>query len=288
METHIKENNCLRTTRELRDPLVNLEREMKIRNFSSKTIKAYLYYNKQFVKFANKDIDCIRNEDIKQYLEYLVDQGFSFSTLNVAINALKFYYTQILKRKFFFDIRHAKKEKKLPVVLSKQEIDKMIKVTENPKHKFLIKLLYSTGMRISEVVKIKMSDVDFERKLILVRSGKGKKDRYTLLADSLEETLKRQSALKNRDDYLFTSRNKKSHWHVMSAQKVIKQASQQASINKNVSAHTLRHSFATHLLESGTDIRYIQELLGHKNLETTQVYTKVANNILGQIKNPLD
>lgn len=291
MNTHNEKFNNFnysRTTQKARDPFVNLERELKIRNFSPKTIKAYLYYNKQFIKFANKSSKEIKNEDIKKYLEYLADNDFSSSTINIAINALKFYYTQILKRKFFFDIKQAKKEKQLPVVLAKQEIDKMIAETKNLKHKFLIQFLYSTGMRVSEVVKIKMKDIDFDRKLILIKSGKGKKDRYTLLADSLIKILKEQLKVKNKNDYLFTSRDNNKHWHVMSVQKVVKQASLKAGINKNVSAHTLRHSFATHLLEKGTDIRYIQELLGHKNLETTQIYTQVANNILSKIKNPLD
>lgn len=279
----------LRTTKDSRDPFVNLERELKIRNFSSKTVKSYLYYNKQFIKFASKSPREIKNEDIKKYLEYLIkDKKFSSSTVNLVINALKFYYKQILKRKMFFDIKQAKKEKKLPIVLSKQEIDKMIKVIKNPKHKFVIQFLYSTGMRVSEVVKVKMKDIDFDRKLILIRCGKGKKDRYTLLANSLIKILKRQSKLKKKNDYLFTSFDGKKHWHVMSVQKIIKSASELAGIRKNVSAHTLRHSFATHLLEKGIDIRYIQELLGHKNLETTQIYTKVANNILSEIQNPLD
>jgi len=277
-----------RTTQESRDPFVNLERELRIRKFSIKTVKSYLYYNKKFIEFASKSPREIKNEDIKKYLEFLVNKNFSSSSINLVINALKFYYKQILKRKFFFDIKHAKKDKRLPIVLSKQEIKKMIDAVDNPKHKFLIQFLYSTGMRVSEVVKVKISNIDFDRKLVLIKGGKGRKDRYTLLADSLVKILKEQKKVKGKNDYLFTSRDDKTHWHIMSAQKNIKQASLRAGISKNVSAHTLRHSFATHLLEQGTDIRYIQELLGHKNLETTQIYTKVAKNVLSEIDNPLD
>ncbi|MBU4458913.1 tyrosine-type recombinase/integrase [Patescibacteria group bacterium] len=277
-----------KTTRAEREPLNNLEQELKIRNFSRKTIQAYLYYNRKFLDYARKGPRDVANADIKRYLEHLVDNGVSSSTLNLAINALKFYYVGILKRRLFFDIKHAKKNKKLPVVLSKNEIKRMIEAMDNPKHKFLIQLLYATGLRVSEVIKVRMSDIDLDRKMVLVKQGKGGKDRYTILPDSLTETLKSQMKLKARDSYLFTSRDGKTHWHVMSAQKVVKQASQKARIRKNVSAHTLRHSFATHLLESGTSIRYIQELLGHKRLETTQIYTKVALGKLEEIESPLD
>ncbi len=282
------EKNVLRTTRESRDPFVNLERELRIRNFSPKTIKSYLNYNKQFIIFASKSPSAVKNEDVKRYLDYLSKKGFSFSTINIAINALKFYYTQILKRRFFFDIKYAKKEKSLPVVLSKQEIDKLIAVTVNQKHKFVIQLLYSTGMRVSEVVKIRMSDIDLDRMVIRVRQGKGRKDRYTLLARSLTGVIESQKKIKGKNDYLFTARNGVGHWHVMSVQKVVKEAVNKAFLDKNISAHSLRHSFATHLLENGTDIRYIQELLGHRNLETTRIYTQVVRNFINKIKNPLD
>lgn len=269
------------------DPMRKLRQEMTLRNFSPKTIKSYLYYITHLLKLTNKSPREINSGDVRNYLESLAENK-SASTVNIAHNALKFYFERILKRKFFVNLPRMKKEKYLPVVLSKDEVKRMIEATDNPKHKFLIQFLYSTGMRISEVVKVRMGDVDFDRKMVRVRQGKGKKDRYTLLAGSLLETLEKQSKLKKSDDYLFTGVGGKDHWQVMSAQKVIYQAAVKAGINKKVSAHTLRHSFATHLLEEGTDIRYIQSLLGHARLETTQIYTKVANNILSAIKNPLD
>ncbi|MBU4360830.1 site-specific integrase [Patescibacteria group bacterium] len=162
------------------DPILKLKQEMKLRNFSPQTIKSYIYYITDILKNANKNPLQINNIDIKRYLDYLNNKGFPSSSLNIVINALKFYYTQILKRKLFFDIKRTKKSKYLPVVLSKQEIQKMIEAIDNPKHKFVIQLLYSTGLRVSEVVKIKMSDIDLDRKLILVKAGKGNKDRYTI------------------------------------------------------------------------------------------------------------
>lgn len=277
-----------KTTNLERDPLYNLERELKIRGFSQKTVKSYCLYNRLFLEFIKKSPREATNEDIKKYLEYLVTKNSASSTVNVAINALKFYYTQILKRKFFFDIRHAKKSNYLPVVLSQEEIEKMISSTANPKHQFLISLMYAAGLRVSETIKIKMRDIDLDRKMLRVYQGKGAKDRYTMLAEKLVPTLEQQIKLKRPDDYLFTGAGGEGHLTPMSAEKIVKKAAALAKILKNVSCHTLRHSFATHLLEQGTDIRYIQELLGHKNLETTQIYTKVSTKNLGNIKSPLD
>lgn len=275
------------TTRE-RSPLYNLERELKIRGFSPKTVKSYCLYNRLFLEFIKKSPKEVKNENIKTYLEFLKNSQAANSTLNVAINALKFYYSQVLKRRFFFDIRHAKKSSYLPVVLSQEEVGKMISVTTNPKHQFLISLMYASGLRVGETIKIKMRDIDLDRKMLRVYQGKGAKDRYTMLAGKLLPTLEQQIKLKRPDDYLFTGAGGEGHLTPMSAEKIVKKSALLAGILKNVSCHTLRHSFATHLLEGGTDIRYIQELLGHKNLETTQIYTKVSAKNLGGIKSPLD
>lgn len=277
-----------KTTTKERDPLYNLERELKIRGFSQKTVKSYLLYNRLFLQFSQKSPKSVTNKDVRQYLLFLKSKNCASSTLNVALNALKFYYQQLLKRKFFFDIRSAKKTNYLPTVLSREEIDRMLTTTTNSKHNFLISLMYSAGLRVSEVITIKMRDFDLDRKIITVRQGKGCKDRYTLLSGKLIPILKKQLLLKKPNDYLFTGAGGNGHLTTVSAEKVVKKAVELAGISKNVSCHSLRHSFATHLLESGTNIRYIQELLGHKRLETTQIYTKVAINNLRDIKNPLD
>jgi site-specific recombinase XerD len=277
-----------RTTTIDRDHVHNLERELKIRGFSPRTVESYLAYNRLFLEFAQKSPTEITNNDVRAYLESIKDKGCANSTLNVALNALKFYYKGILKRSFFFDIRGAKKTDYLPTILSKEEIERMLSGITNPKHHFLISLMYSAGLRVSETVKIRMRDFDLDRKLIMVRRGKGAKDRCTLLSEKLIPILKKQIALKKSTDYLFTGSNGKSHLTPESAEKVVKKAAELAGIAKRVSCHTLRHSFATHLLEAGTSIRYIQELLGHSKLETTQIYTKVANTNLQTIKSPLD
>jgi len=282
-------NTQSRTTRIERDPMYNLERELKIRGFSRKTIKAYLYYNRKFLNFARKSPKEIANEDIKRYLEYLANKKVSNATLSLAINALKFYYTQVLKRKFFFDIKHPKKEKRLPVVLTKDEIKRMLEVTANLKHKLLMEIMYASGLRVSEIIKLKIKDIDLEEGIIRVNLGKGKKDRQTILSKRAIEDLKIYFQKRNDENpYVFPGAQNKGHLSTRSIQKIVLQAAKLADIKKDISCHSLRHSFATHLLEKGVDIRYIQKLLGHKRLETTQIYTKVSTQKLKEIGSPLD
>lgn len=269
------------------DPMLKLIQEMRLRNFSQKTIKSYIHYITLCLKQSSKDIRSLKTQDLRYFLENLSKNGVSASTLNTAYSALKFYFERILRRNFFFSIPRAKKSHYLPVVLSKEEIKRMIELTKNPKHNCIISLLYGTGVRVGEIVRIRMKDIDFDRKLLRVFQGKGKKDRMALLPEKLLSILKKQNDLKLSNNYLFT--NGRGSWLTeASVQKIVKQAADRAKIAKNVSPHTLRHSFATHLLESGTDIRYIQELLGHANLKTTQIYTKVSANSLQGIKSPLD
>ena len=275
-----------------KDPMFKLEQEMRIRNFSPKTIHTYLHYNKELLRFASyKSPKEITKQDIKDYLDFLFSNGKSSSTVNLVINALKFYYEQILRRKFFIPsigIRRPKKDKKLPIILSKQEIVKMIEATDNLKHKLIIQILYGSGLRISEVVNLQINDIDFNRRIIIIKSGKGKKDRITILSKQILENINNYLRQYHPMAYLFESYEPGKKINIRSAQKVVINAMKKANIGKEATAHSLRHSFTTHLLEAGTDIRYIQELLGHARLETTQIYTKVANNKLREINSPLD
>lgn len=264
----------------------SLERELRIRNYSRRTIESYVYYNKELLRFCEKNPRDIGIEDIKNYLDFLT-QGRSTSTVSVAYNAIHFYYGEIWKRNFFLNIKQPKKNKYLPVVLSKEEIKKMIELTENSKHNCIISLLYGTGARVSELTHIKMRDIDLDRKTLRVFQGKGKKDRFVMLPEKLSSVLEKQLKLKQAKDFLFTN-GRGSRLTEATIQKIVAQAAERAGIKKNVSPHTLRHSFATHLLENGTDIRYIQELLGHAKLQTTQIYTHVAKNQLSGISSPLD
>ncbi|PIR78497.1 MAG: integrase, partial [Candidatus Magasanikbacteria bacterium CG10_big_fil_rev_8_21_14_0_10_36_16] len=268
-------------------PIVLFKQEMKLRGFSNKTIKSYLYYTQECLRFARVGADEVTTKIVRDYLEYLADNGKSASTLNVAYSSLDLYFGKILHRRFFVNIPRAKKTKKLPVVLSKEEINKMLEVTINKKHHFIISLFYGTGLRLEELQNIKMKDIDLDRGMLRVFQGKGKKDRMAIIPKKLVEILANQIKLKTPSDYLFTS-NRIKKMSSRSIQKIVTSSAIKAGIAKKVSPHTLRHSFATHLLENGTDIRYIQELLGHAKLETTQIYTHVANKNLAMIVSPLD
>lgn len=271
-----------------RDIFLLFLQEMRLRGLSPKTQKTYLCFVCAFLKFCdNKSPKEVSGTDIRSFLDWLVNNGRSASTINTAYSALFFYFNKILRRNFFFNIPRIKKSKYLPVVLSKEEVRKMISTTFNPKHNCIISLLYGTGLRVSELTHIKMCDLDLDRKMLRVFQGKGKKDRLVILPVKLLSILQKQSQIKKADDYLFTN-GRGNRLTEATIQKIVAQAAQRAGIKKTVSPHTLRHSFATHLLEAGTDIRYIQELLGHAKLQTTQIYTKVANNVLSQIKSPLD
>ncbi|MFA7314709.1 MAG: site-specific tyrosine recombinase/integron integrase [Candidatus Magasanikbacteria bacterium] len=270
-----------------KDPIQKFKQEMKLRNFSNKTIKSYLYYTQECLRYARVGASEVNTKIVRNYLEFLTDNNKSASTLNVAYSALDLYFGKILHRKFFVNIPRAKKTKKLPVVLSKQEINRMLEVTQNKKHHFIISLFYGTGLRLEELQNIKMRDIDLDRGMLRVFQGKGKKDRMAIIPKKLMEILAAQIKLKIPSDYLFTS-NRIKKMDTRSIQKIVTNSATKASIMKKVSPHTLRHSFATHLLENGTDIRYIQELLGHAKIETTQIYTHVANKNLSMIVSPLD
>lgn len=269
------------------DPMARLRQEMRLRKFSQKTIKSYLLYIEACLRFVRKSPRDVDGADVRDYLDNLATTGKSASTLNTAYSALQFYFGKILCRKFFVNIPRAKKPHTLPEVLSKEEVRRMIDTTVNPKHKCMIQMLYGTGVRVGELVRLRMRDIDFERNCIKVVQGKGAKDRIGLLPKSIRELLEKQRSVKQPTDFLFTSYDG-GRLTEATVQKVVRHAAGLAKIAKEVTPHTLRHSFATHLLEAGTDIRYIQELLGHAKLATTQIYTKVSAQSLGAIKSPLD
>jgi len=269
--------------------LKNLENELKLRGFSEQTYKAYVSINNRFLKYVSKTPEEITTDDIKSYLSFLISEKKQKpASISLNLSALKFFYEDILKRKdLFLDIKSPKSEKKLPTVLTKEEIKKLLESIKNNKHKLLVQLMYSSGLRVSEVVKIKIEDLDFSEKLGRVISGKGKKDRYIILSSSLIEKIKEYLDLREDENpYLFPSNN--SHITIRMAQKIVSEAAKKAGIKKRVFCHALRSSFATHLLESGTDIRIIQTLLGHSNLSTTERYTKVSTEQIKKVKSPLD
>ena len=216
------------------------------------------------------------------------ERGISASSQNQAINAIKFYYEKVKggARKFY-QLERPLKETKLPTVLSVEEVQAMIKSTKNLKHKTMIMLCYSAGLRLGELLNLKPNDIDSDRMQISIKGAKGKKDRYTLLAEKLLPLLRDYYKKYGPKEYLFEGETG-GQYSERSMQTVVKEALQRGNVKKYATVHTLRHSFATHLLENGTDLRYIQNLLGHSSSKTTEVYTHVTSKALSGLKSPLD
>ncbi|MDP2586208.1 MAG: tyrosine-type recombinase/integrase [Candidatus Komeilibacteria bacterium] len=268
--------------------LATLGRELVIRGFSKRTIREYLGINRRFLAWLGKSAKSATAEDVKNYLLYLRAGGLSNTSLNLTISALKFYFEQILKRKLFFNIKRPKREKYLPTVLSRVEIKKLLDVTVNAKHHLLLSLIYGSGLRVSEAVKLKTAEVDLANLRLRVKQGKGNKDRLTILSkNSAEELKKYLSELPVEQTYVFAGAGNSGHLTTRTAEKVFGAVMQRAGINKQAGIHCLRHSFATHLLENGTEIRLIQKLLGHQNVKTTEGYARVADSFLGRVISPL-
>lgn len=266
--------------------LAKTERELKIRNYSPKTVKSYLRYINEYLKFVNKHKFNDKNEAIKNFLLEKGGKGVSPQTINLALNAIEFLYKEILKDKGKIDLKFSKRSQKLPVVLSREEITKLVQTPPNPKHRLILGLAYSAGLRVSEVINLKVKGLDIDNLSLHIKNGKGKKDRITIFSEKLRDELKKLIKFKSKDDYLFES-SRGEKMKERTAQKIFENALKKSGIKKQASFHSLRHSFATHLLENGTDVRYVQELLGHSNIRTTQAYTKVMNPGLKNIKSPL-
>ena len=267
-----------------------LKERLILKGYSRKTIKAYISQVNQFKKYINKDLLKTNQKEIKKYLIYLKStKNNSSSYINQAISAIKFFYKEIYPNiDINLNFPRPKKDKKLPDVLSKKEVYKIINSLDNIKHKAILSLTYSSGLRVSEVVKVKVRDIDSKRGLLHIKNGKGKKDRYTIISDKIINQLRDYCRIYKIDDWLFPGQKKSKHLTTRSVQRIFKKACKKAKITKVVSVHSLRHSFATHLLEKGVDLRYIQELLGHKSSKTTEIYTHVSKNSLNKIENPFD
>lgn len=263
--------------------------KLELKKYANNTVKTYVSCFEDFINYYNKsDVDSLDENDVRNYLGFLIKMDRSDSYINQAINSIKFYYETVLGMpNRFYSIERPRKKRKLPIVLSKEDISLMIKNTNNLKHKCIISLLYSAGLRRSELLNLKLTDIESKRMLIRVRDAKGNKDRYTLLSETILKDLRVYYKQYKPKEYLFEGQFKKQY-SPNSVGKVVSNAAIKAGIKIPVSSHILRHSFATHLLESGVDIRYIQLLLGHNSTKTTEIYTHVAKNSFNFIKNPLD
>jgi site-specific recombinase XerD len=266
----------------------NYLQKLELKRYSANTVKNYISGFEAFINFyKHKKLNEINELDIRKYLQHLIQKGLSDSYVNLAINSIKFYYEVVLGMpNRFYDIERPRKTKRLPKVLSKAEVKDMIDFTENIKHKCIIGLLYSSGLRRSELLNVKLSDIDSKRMVVVVKSAKGNKDRITVLSSKLLADLRVYYKKYKPIKYLFEGR-KGRKYSASSVMMIVKRASKRARIYKHVTPHILRHSFATHLLESGTDLRHIQLLLGHNSTKTTEIYTHVASNSFSDIKDLL-
>lgn len=267
--------------------LEKLNVELKISKNSDYTIRNYSRANKDLLDFTKKQPNQIKIDDVKLYMaEKLSSQ--SASTIIVFLSALRFAYTAILGKDITASIKRPKREKKLPAVLTRDEVKRLIDATPTKKSKLMISLAYACGFRVSELTNLKTKDLNFEEMIGHVRQAKGRKDRVFNIPQKLANKLKKQvdKQQKANQEYLFSGQN--GPLTERNIQKIVQNAVKKAGIEKDVHPHTLRHSFATHLLEAGTDIRMIQELLGHADLSTTQIYTHISTEQLKTIKSPFD
>jgi len=268
---------------------VKLEAALCSRKYSPKTQRAYIYYNRLICRNLRKTPEELTSDDVTQFIADMDKNGqYSASAMNLAVSAIKFFFRNVLKNKDISEQHRPRHDERFPVVLSKEEISKILNMEKNPKHRLLLMLIYSSGLRVSEVVSLKREHIDLSRKVIYIRLGKGRKDRSTLLSEKVIRFIEEYYNFYDIEKWLFPGQLSEHHLSIRSAQNIFEKAVRHAGIIKNISIHGLRHTFATHLLESGTDIRYIQTLLGHANLRTTERYTHVARRSVLNIKSPLD
>ncbi|MBS3108747.1 tyrosine-type recombinase/integrase [Candidatus Woesearchaeota archaeon] len=270
------------------DIIYNMQREMLRRGYSSRTICTYIECIKQFMKFNKKDLKCTTKADLKAYIDMYIDKGCSGSTVNVNLSALKFLFENMLNKRLTLKICYSKTPKTLPVFLTKEEVIALFNAVNNEKHSLILEIIYAAGLRVSEITNLKVRDLEFDRCIGWVRRGKGDKDRPFIIAKILKPRLIDYIKNNNIDNgsYLFTGRNGKIS--VRTIQEVLKHAAKKAGIKKNIHPHSLRHSFATHLIENGYDVAAIQPLLGHNSSETTLRYIHMADPKMISIVSPYD
>lgn len=262
-----------------------LDRELRLRNYSRKTRESYCRCVNEYLISVGDPLP-YQQKKIEDFLLAKEEKGLSPQTINLSLNAIKHFYREILGMRQPIHLKFAKRSKKLPVVLSRSEIERLLATITNVKHTLMVALAYGAGLRVSEILHLRVRDILLDELTLHIKEAKGKKDRITLIPEKLKEHLRAFIAGKQHDDIVFGS-DRGGKLSERTAQKVFERALHAAHITKPATFHSLRHSFATHLLENGVDIRYVQELLGHANIRTTQLYTQVTNPMLKNIKSPL-
>jgi len=269
--------------------------DMAIRRLDPKTQQQYIRHVKKFADFVGRSAEKATPEDVRRYQVWLASIGTTVGTVNAGASALRFFFKVTLKRPDLAEeVVSTREPRRLPVVLSPEEVGRLLTSATNIKHKAVLSLAYATGLRSSEVVSLKLTDIDRDRMVIRVEQGKGKKDRYVILSPILLEILRQWWRVARKKGWMSPAQPwlfpgyRGRHTSARQMHRIVRLAAGRAGITKRVSVHTLRHSFATHLLEQKTDIRVIQVLLGHKKLDTTALYTRVAISTIGQVTSPLD
>ena len=275
------------------DPLEPVRRGLELRGYGVRTRKVYLGHVRRFLEWTEMSVDDLPENPLSMVEDYLLElarvRRISRSYHRQVVSALRFLFETVLgKPKLALAIPRPKKEHVLPTVLSPEEVAALLARTRNLKHRALLMLLYSSGLRVGEVVRLRVDDLEIDRRLLRVRRGKGRKDRYTLLAKRAVEAVSVYRRAYPTGPWLFPGGRSERHLTVRSVQRIVERSATLAGITRKVTPHTLRHSFATHLLESGTNLRIIQELLGHQSARTTQIYTHVARSTFEAIRSPLD
>lgn len=264
--------------------LLRLKRELEIRNFSRKSIKSYMFHVDKFLRYASIKKEGLNEEVVKDYIQKLLVRK-NPSSVALSLSCLRFFFENVLGVRI--NIENPKRNKPIPEVLTIDEIKKLINSIDNVKHKLIIRLMYGCGLRVGEVVGLRKNDFLFDEDLIHVKMAKGRKDRMVKIPESLHQELLTFSEL-NPDSKIFFGSARGGKLTTTTIQKIVKNATLRAGIEKHVHPHTLRHSFATHLLEQGVDIRVIQKLLGHSDIKTTQIYLSISNQSIKNVKSPLD
>jgi len=272
-----------------------MKQDLVIKGFSERTVYAYMHSMEKFIRFFNKPPDKITPDEIIKYQYYLKKKNVSYTVFNQFVSAVKFFYKNVLRSSLLVErISYTKIPKKLPIILSKEEIIKIYQSISNIKHKTIFITIYACGLRVSEASQLKITDIDSKRMMVKIRSAKGNKDRYVPLSKKLLHILKTywQTIKSKPKIWLFPSNfyknNEERSVTVRTIQCVVQKAVKKADIKKNVSVHTLRHCFATHLMESGVDLRKIQLILGHKSISTTVKYIHIANNFINSFNSPIE
>ena len=267
-----------------------MKKELLRRNYSPRTVVSYVFCLKKFLLWCkDKEPRRVTKQDVKEYLGWLCEKGLASSTLNLHQQALKFALEAVLNKRFFINMPYSKIPKRLPEVLTQEEVVRLFNAVQNPKHSLMVRLMYSAGLRVSELVNLRVRDFEFDKDYGWVRKGKGNKDRLFVLSGNIRDELLNFIAAKGlaNDDWFFGGRMQ-GHLTARTVYAVVKHAAIKRGFGKRGNPHTLRHSFATHLIENGYDVMKVQALLGHNSPDTTMVYVHMASPDLLQVQSPYD